>query len=39
VESETRIGGPYKPRHGEERGLVAGEEVAGVEDDLRELEQ
>ena len=37
--SETRIGGAYEPRHGEERGLVAGEEVAGIEDDLRELEQ
>jgi hypothetical protein len=29
----------YEPGDGEEGGLVAGEEVAGVEDDLRELEE
>ena len=29
----------YEPWDGEEGGLVAGEEVAGVEDDLRELEE
>jgi hypothetical protein len=31
--------GAYEPRDGEEGGLVAGEEIAGVEDDLRELEE
>jgi hypothetical protein len=31
--------GMYEPGDGEEGGLVAGEQVAGVEDDLRELEE
>jgi hypothetical protein len=37
-ESGTRIRA-YKPGDGEEGGFVPGEEVASVEDDLRELEQ
>lgn len=33
------VSGAYEPWDGEEGGFVAGEEVAGVEDDLRELEE
>jgi len=39
AKSEAADREAYEPRDGEEGGLVAGEEVAGVEDDLRELEQ